>query len=144
VIGQLVLGAMMILVTTSIQGGFTVAAVVTLRRHLTGRTVETNLHATLVLTVFVLWLFLTMFVEIAAWAVLYASLDVLPTLEASLYFSTVTFTTLGTGDVLTAAEWRLLASSEAVNGLLLFGWSAALVFAVVQWVYRHQPLGPPP
>lgn len=54
------------------------------------------------------------------------------TLEEALYFSTVTLTTLGYGDITLDEQWRLFASLEAANGIILFGWSTALIFAVVQ------------
>jgi Ion channel len=47
-----------------------------------------------------------------------------------------TFSTLGFGDITLAKHWRLLSSFEAANGMLMFGWSTALVFAAVQWIYR--------
>jgi Ion channel len=47
-----------------------------------------------------------------------------------------TFTTLGYGDITLDKDWRLLSSFEAANGLLMFGWSTALVFTAVQWIYR--------
>jgi hypothetical protein len=53
-----------------------------------------------------------------------------------LYFSMVTFTSLGYGDVvLPPSGWRLLASFEAANGILMFGWTTALIFFVVQHLY---------
>jgi len=47
----------------------------------------------------------------------------------------VTFTTLGYGDILLDEQWRLLASFEAANGILMFGWSTAIVMAVVHRIY---------
>jgi hypothetical protein len=64
-----------------------------------------------------------------------SGLGAIETLETAVYFSTVTFTTLGFGDITLDEDWRLLSSFEAANGLLMFGWSTALVFAAVQWVY---------
>ena len=56
-------------------------------------------------------------------------------MEAALYFSMVTFTTLGYGDVLLDERWRLMAAFEAANGIIIFGLSTAVVVAVVQRVY---------
>jgi len=53
-------------------------------------------------------------------------------LESALYFSMVTFTTLGYGDVTLSTDWRLLASFEAANGIMMFGWSTTLVAAFIQ------------
>ena len=50
-----------------------------------------------------------------------------------IYMSFVTLTTLGYGDItLVAHEWRLLSGIEALNGILLVGWTTALLFLVVQ------------
>jgi voltage-gated potassium channel Kch len=70
--------------------------------------------------------------EILLWALLYQSLGLFPSLEASLYFSGITFTTVGYGDMTLPHCWRLLSVSEAVNGVLMAGWSAAQLISVVQ------------
>ena len=57
----------------------------------------------------------------------------LKTFEEATYFSVVTFTTLGYGDMtLHDHDWRLLSGIEALNGILLVGWTTALLFLVVQ------------
>lgn len=75
-------------------------------------------------------------------AVLYRALDAVRTLEEAAYFSMETFTTLGYGDITLDKDWRLLSSFEAANGLLMFGWSTALIFAAVQWIYRTRTQAP--
>jgi voltage-gated potassium channel Kch len=55
--------------------------------------------------------------------------------ETALYFSMVTFTTLGYGDVVLDERWRLMAAFEAANGIIIFGLTTAAVVAVVQRVY---------
>jgi hypothetical protein len=132
---QIALGASMIGVTTIIQGVFTLVGIDYLRGHLDRHPARTELRATLELGVFVMWLFLATVTEVWAWALLYVGLGAIETLETAVYFSTVTFTTLGFGDITLDEDWRLLSSFEAANGLLMFGWSTALVFAAVQWVY---------
>ena len=135
-IGQMVLGAGMIVVTTLIQGVFTVVGIERLRDHLArGATTKSLVRSTLKIAVFVLWLFLATILQVWAWATLYLVLGALGSIETAVYFSTVTFTTLGFGDVTLGENWRLLSSFEAANGLLMFGWSTALIFAAVQWVY---------
>ena len=47
----------------------------------------------------------------------------LPDLETAFYFSMVTFTTLGFGDVVLTGQWRTLASIQAANGVIIFGWT---------------------
>lgn len=73
--------------------------------------------------------------EIIVWAGVYTALlpaGELADLEAAVYFSFVTFTTLGYGDITLSEGWRLLSGIQALNGILLVGWSTALMFAVVQ------------
>ena len=73
--------------------------------------------------------------EIMIWAGVYKALvpvSELADLETAVYFSFVTFTTLGYGDITLSDGWRLLSGIQALNGILLVGWSTALMFAVVQ------------
>ncbi len=52
--------------------------------------------------------------------------------ENAVYFSSVNYTGLGFGDIVLYDRWRLLCGIEAMNGILLFGWSTALLFFIVQ------------
>jgi len=133
---QIVLGSAMIVVTTLIQGLFTVLGIEGLRDHLAKHPPRSLVRSTLKLAAFVLWLFLATIAEVWTWAVLYLALGAVVSLEQAVYFSTVTFTTLGFGDITLDEKWRLLSSFEAANGLLMFGWSTALVFVAVKWVYQ--------
>jgi voltage-gated potassium channel len=77
--------------------------------------------------------------EIMVWAGVYKVLvpaGELADFEAALYFSFVTFTTLGYGDITLSEGYRLLSGIQALNGILLVGWSTALMFAVVQKVWQ--------
>jgi voltage-gated potassium channel Kch len=74
-------------------------------------------------------LFAVLTVEIWLWAIFHLLIGTFPDIATSLYFSTVTFSTLGYGDVLPPERWRLLAALEAVNGFLLIGWSTAYLIA---------------
>lgn len=74
-------------------------------------------------------------IEAVLWAEAYRLLpvgDSVDTFEEAVYFSFVTFTTLGYGDITLSGEWRLLSGVQAMNGIILFGWSTAMLFAVVQ------------
>ena len=133
---QIVLGMMMIIVTTIIQSGFTVVGIWALRQRVSKELTRSLLLSTLMLALFVLWLFLATLLEVWAWALLYLALNTIESLEEAAYFSMETFSTLGFGDIILAKHWRLLSSFEAANGMLMFGWSTALVFAAVQWIYR--------
>ncbi|MFD0986944.1 potassium channel family protein [Methyloligella solikamskensis] len=133
---QILLGAAMIVITTFIQGLFTVYGIERLRDHVRLHPTKSVPRATLQLAALVLWLFLATITEVWSWALLYLALGAFDTLEHAVYFSTVTFTTLGFGDITLDDQWRLLSSFEAANGLLLFGWSTALLFVAVKWVYQ--------
>ena len=70
--------------------------------------------------------------EVAIWAMAYVSIpgDGKPNgLEESFYFSMVTFTSLGYGDVVISNQWRILSGIEAMAGMLVFGWSNAMLWA---------------
>ncbi len=69
---------------------------------------------------------------ILMWALLFTGLGLLPDLETSFYFSGITFTSVGYGDVMLPTCWRLLSVGLAVNGLLMAGWSTALLVYIVQ------------
>jgi voltage-gated potassium channel len=80
-------------------------------------------------------------IEIHLWALTYMLVlpgDHLDTYEKAIYFSFVTFTTLGYGDLtLSMQDWRILSGVEAMNRTLLAGWSTALLFVVVQHSWRN-------
>ena len=83
----------------------------------------------------VVMMFLISVLEVLVWAITYLSLNAIQGFERALYFSMVTFTTLGYGDVVLAEQWRLLGSFEAANGIIMFGWTTAIVIAAVQRIY---------
>jgi hypothetical protein len=83
----------------------------------------------------VLLMFFIIVLEIAVWAAAYLLVGAIVGVEKALYFSTVTFTTLGYGDILLSEKWRLLAAFEAVTGIIMFGLTTALLIAAVQRVY---------
>jgi hypothetical protein len=49
-----------------------------------------------------------------------------------IYFAFVNYTTLGYGDVTPVERWQLLGPMTAMNGVLLFGWSTAVIFEVLR------------
>src|SRR4029450_10048189 len=69
--------------------------------------------------------------EIAVWALFFWWEKCLPNLEASFYFSGVTYATLGYGDLLLPKQWRLFGPLEALTGSLMVGLSIAFFFAVL-------------
>jgi hypothetical protein len=73
-------------------------------------------------------------VQIAFWALLYKLLGAFEDFETAMYFSGVTFTSLGYGDVLLEGRMRLLGPLQAANGLMMFGITTALFISAVQQV----------
>lgn len=84
----------------------------------------------------VVGLFLIHTIEVCIWSLVYLTLYVVPHLEEAVYFSTVTFSTIGFGDVVLLPRWRLLSSLEGINGFLPIGWSTAYLVAAST---RHGP-----
>ena len=74
--------------------------------------------------------------EVLAWSLAYAVLDVAPAGADVLYFAFVNYTTLGYGDVVPVERWRLLGPMAAMNGVLLFGWSTAVIFEILRQTMR--------
>lgn len=79
---------------------------------------------------FVLGFVAAHFLEIIIWAVAYRASSALQSMEEAVYFSAITFATIGYGDVTLAGEWRIASAFEGVNGILLFGWTTAFLFKV--------------
>jgi voltage-gated potassium channel Kch len=75
-------------------------------------------------------------VEIWLWAVLYLWIGEFADFERALYFSTVTFTSLGYGDITLQERWQLLSGFEAANGIILFGVSTAFAFGVIRKLFE--------
>jgi hypothetical protein len=69
--------------------------------------------------------------QIALWASVYLLCGEIDTVEKSFYYSAENYTALGYGDIVLSDRWRILGPLEAINGLLLFGLSTALMFAVM-------------
>ena len=108
----------------------------TLRRMAgTGQGVHSQLAKAILVAVLVLMMFLASLTEAAIWGLAFFNAGTFETFEPAFYFSMVTLTTLGYGDVVVGEQWRLVASFEAANGTIMFGWTAALIVAFVQRVY---------
>ena len=78
-------------------------------------------------------------IQIALWSLLYVWQRALPDLTSALYFSAVTYTTTGYGDIVLPSEWRLVGAVEALTGILMCGWSTGFFFAVVSRLLQVQP-----
>jgi hypothetical protein len=72
------------------------------------------------------------FVEIALWALSFVLCGEFSNFAAALYYSAATYTTVGDGTIAISARWRLLGPLEAADGMLMFGVTTAMIFAVIQ------------
>lgn len=70
--------------------------------------------------------------EVTVWALAYLIVDAAPAGSGLMYFAFVNYTTLGYGDVTPVEDWQLLGPMTAMNGVLLFGWSTAVIFEVLR------------
>ena len=75
--------------------------------------------------------------EVLVWALAYGIVHAAPAGADLVYFAFVNYTTLGYGDVIPVEKWRLLGPVTAMNGVLLFGWSTAVIFEVLRRTMAH-------
>ncbi len=127
---QIALGSALVLLTTAAHAFGSVVAMFGLTH--VHRVNRTHIGRGFVISFLVLVMFLISLADSVVWAYAYVAVGAIPEIEPALYFSMVTFTTLGYGDLTLAPGWRLLASFEAANGIIIFGWTTALVVAYIQ------------
>jgi hypothetical protein len=139
-IDQLLVGASASLVNIAIHAVWTVQLDHAVRRFWTKRTHQAFLFDRILLmmgTVAILMAAHTL--EVMVWALTYAVVGAVPADASRVYFAFVNYTTLGYGDVLPVADWQLLGPLAAMNGILLFGWSAAAIIEVLRTTERGAP-----
>lgn len=129
---QLVIGTLLLGLTIVIHASCTGFAL-RLMREVRHRTWEfSHLLSGMVTTAgLALLMFFAGIAEATLYAITYVQTQAIPDFESALYFSIVTFTTLGYGDVTLEPGWRILASTEAANGIIMFGWTTALIVGYV-------------
>ena len=94
-------------------------------------------HLMLVMIPVVLVLMATHASEILVWALAYSLVDATPPDADRVYFAFVNYTTLGYGDVVPVKRWNLLGPMTALKGVLLIGWSTAVIFEVLRRALRE-------
>jgi len=87
------------------------------------------------------WIILLHLVEIAVWGAFYVWQGAMPDLQSAFYFSAVTYTTTGYGDLVLPSEFRLAGGVEALTGILMCGWSTGFFFAIVSRMFTSTPTG---
>jgi voltage-gated potassium channel Kch len=139
VLRQIALGSALVFATTVLHVVGTAVALGALRLTGGGRWgLKPRMEITMLTAMLVVLMFGVSIVEAFFWAFTYVEVGAIAGLEQALYFSIVTFTTLGYGDVVLDESWRILASIEAANGIIMFGWTTALIFAFVQRLYTWE------
>ena len=79
----------------------------------------------------VLWLFVLHGIEIWLYAALFYLLGAVPELREAVYFSSISYSSIGYGDASIDPEWKLLGAIEGINGAILLGWTVAFFVSVM-------------
>jgi Ion channel len=118
-------------------------ATIRVARVLAGRKIVDPWHHLMAIMIAIVFMLMAAHIlEVFVWAAVYALVHAAPDGADLVYFAFVNYTTLGYGDVLPIAEWRLLGPMAAMNGILLFGWSTAVIFEVLRRTIAEHPLLP--
>ena len=129
---QIAIGSALMIVTTIVHAsGMAVGLNWLAKMRSNPHVISSNLYRALAVAILVLIMFLATLIEAGVWAVIYFALGAFSDFEEALYFSTVTYTTLGYGDIVLQDPWRLLSSFEAANGIVMFGWTTALIVVAI-------------
>lgn len=137
---QLLTGGLVSAIAIMIHAMATVGAIGVARAGARRRSAYPQLHLMSVMVATVLVLMLAHTIEIVVWSLCYALVGAAPEGSDLLYFAFVNYTTLGYGDITPVQAWRLVGPMAAMNGILLFGWSTAVLFEVLLKTIDH--LGP--
>jgi len=75
--------------------------------------------------------------EIWAYSLLYLAIGAIRGIENALYFSTISYSTVGYNDVHIDEAWRLIGAFESIAGMILLGWSTAFFFRMLGRIEAH-------
>jgi hypothetical protein len=134
---QFLVGCSVSVINIMIHALTTLVAIGIARRAGLQRTSRPRLHLMTVMVVTALALMIAHTAEIAVWSLAYAAVGAAPAGSDLLDFAFVNYTTLGYGDVTPLKEWRLVGPMTAMNGILMFGWSTAVLFEVLRKTIEH-------
>ena len=142
--GQFVIGIAVMLVNIAIHAAIMTSVSRTVHRtSLATQAARAHLRLMLVMMATVSVLTFAHLIEIGVWGVVYVILDVVPQRGDAYYFAFVNYTTLGYGDIVPVEYWRVLGPMAAMNGVLAFGWSAAVIFDVLRTIAQVDVTKPP-
>ena len=132
---EILIGVLITLVNIAIHAVLMTEVIWVARRiSLASQNLYPRIHAALVMMATVTVLLLAHLAEVGVWALLYGTLGVVAHWKDALYFAFVNYTTLGYGDIIPTPEWRLLGPIAALNGILMIGWSTAVIYDVLRSV----------
>jgi hypothetical protein len=128
---QILVGVLISMVCIMIHAMATIAAISVARIVGFRGTEWPRFHLMAVMVATVVVLKLAHGLEVVVWALAYALVGAAPAGSDLAYFAFVNYTTLGYGDVTPVKAWQLLGPMAAMNGILMFGWSTAVLFEVL-------------
>jgi len=134
---QFLLGTLISVINIMIHALVTLAALDIARTAALRHTVRPRSHLMAVMVTTAVILMVAHTVEVLVWALAYAIVGAAPEGSELLYFTFVNYTTLGYGDITPVEAWRLAGPMTAMNGILMFGWSTALLFEVLRKTIEH-------
>ncbi|MEZ0221253.1 potassium channel family protein [Tardiphaga sp. 1201_B9_N1_1] len=134
---QLLVGTIVTVITIMVHALVTVGAVGIARSAGLRHTTRPRLHLMAVMVGVAAVLMIAHTLEMLAWALAYAIVGAAPDDSDLLYFAFVNYTTLGYGDITPVQAWRLIGPMTAMNGILMFGWSTAVLFEVLRKTLDH-------
>ncbi|PDT90904.1 metal transporter [Bradyrhizobium sp. Y36] len=134
---QFLVGTLVSVINIGIHALVTVVAVGIARSAGLRHTRRPRLHLMGVMIATAVVLMLAHMSEVLTWAAIYEIVRAAAAGSDLLYFAFVNYTTLGYGDITPVSEWRLIGPLTAMNGVLLFGWSAAILFEVLRKTLEH-------
>lgn len=134
---QFFVGSIVTAIAIMIHALVTVGAIDIARKAGLRHTVRPNFHLMAVMVEVAAALVIAHTLEVLAWASAYAIVGAAPEGSDLLYFAFVNYTTLGYGDITPVQTWRLIGPMTAMSGVLLFGWSAAVLFEVLRKTLDH-------
>jgi hypothetical protein len=129
---QFLVGGMVSVINIMIHALVTVAAIGIARAAILRYPALPRLHLMAVMVATAAVLMVAHTIEVLVWVLAYAIVGAAPAGSDLLYFAFVNYTTLGYGDITPVQEWRLTGPMTAMNGILMFGWSTAVLFEVLR------------
>jgi hypothetical protein len=141
---QFLIGMLVSVINIGIHALVTVVAISIARSAGLRKTERPRLHLMGVMIATAAVLMVAHTLEILVWAWTYGVVQVAAPDSDLLYFAFVNYTTLGYGDITPLRGWRLIGPITAMNGVLLFGWSTAILFEVLRKTLGHLGLAEAP